>query len=263
MLRLPQWRANVWPMSFRPDGPALAPDLDRRATLPAARASGRPVAAAFAASFALHGALALVVVLALGGSGSGRTLVPEATLRATLATPVQKFAAPEPAPAVVEPAPAVPSPSPQPKALVPAPLPPAAPPADPSRGEGRLIVQVAEPDEVPDPAALAGLLGRHSGAVRVVPDFEVDPASIYPKAALAERRQLTTLVLAIVHDDGRVEVAPGTFEDPLFGASARAALLPARARPPEVDGRAVTGWALLRFYYEYVGAASAAAPAAR
>jgi len=262
MLRLPRWRANVGPLWFRPDGLALAPDFDLRATLPVARRGGRPVAAAFAASAAVHGALAVAVVFALGGSGIGQPLAPEAPLRATLAAPPQKFAVPEPAPAVVEPAHAGPSLSPLPKALVRSPLPPTPPPADASRGDGRLMVQAAEPDEAPDAAALAGLLGAHPGAVRVVPDFEIEPASIYPEAALAERRQLTALVLAIVHEDGRVEVAPGTFEDPVFGASARAALASAKARPPEVGGKAVTGWALLRYYYEFVGAdATAAAPA--
>ncbi len=103
----------------------------------------------------------------------------------------------------------------------------------------------------------------HPGAVRIVPEFEVEPAGTYPEAALAERRQFSAEILAVVHEDGRLEVVQGTFEDPIFRDSVRAAVGSAKARPPEVDGKVVTGWTLLRFYFEFVGPARGrrAAPA--
>lgn len=129
-------------------------------------------------------------------------------------------------------------------------------------GLGRVVVQIAEPDETPEPAALAGLRRAHPRAVRVVPEFESEPAGIYPDAALTARRQSIVSVVVVVHADGRVELAPETFDEPLFGASIRNALAAAKARPPEVDAKPATGWALLRFYFEFVGSDPAAdAPA--
>ena len=259
MLRTPRRRANVAPPWFRPDEPALAADAELRATLPAATRDARPVAAAAAASALIHALLALVAALAIGGSGAGAPPVPAVPLRATLATPPQKFAVPErptpPPPAASADAPA----SPLPNAVLPLPI-PAAPPAKvKGSGEGRVIVHVAEPDESPDPAVLAALQRAHPGAVRVVPEFETEPAGVYPQAALPARRQAIVPVVVVVQRDGRVELAPGTFDEPLFGASIREALAAARARPPDAGGTPVAGWALLRFYFEFVGADAAAA----
>jgi hypothetical protein len=263
MLRLPRRHANVGPLWFRPDELALAADADLRASLADATRDERPVALAFGASVAVHAALAAMVVLAIGGSGGGRQAPPEAALRATLATPAQKFAAPEPVAPPPLPAPhSVATAASLPKSLVTAPVP--VPKATPSRGsgEGRVIVQIAASDVPPTPQMLASLDALHPGAVRIVPEFEVEPAGTYPEAALAERRQFGAEILAVVHEDGRLEVVQGTFEDPIFRDSVRAAVGSAKARPPDVDGKVVTGWTLLRFYFEFVGSdASGAAPA--
>ena len=263
MLRLPRWHANVGPLSFRPDELALAADVDLRASLADAMRNERPVAFAFGASLAVHAALAAMVVLVIGGSGVGRQAPPEAALRATLATPAQKFAAPEP---VALPPPTLPVTSAAgaalPKALVPVPIPAPKPPAVKEPGEGRVLVQVAESDVAPTPEMLASLHALHPGAVRIVPEFEAEPAGSYPEAALAERRQFSAEILAVVHEDGSLEVVPGTFEDPIFRDSVRAAVAAAKALPPAVDGKVVTGWTLLRFYFEFVGSdAAGAAPA--
>jgi len=263
MLRLPRWHANVGPLWFRPDELALAADADRRAPLADATHSERPVAMAFGASVAVHAALAAMVALVIGGSGVGRPAPPETTLRATLATPAQKFVAPEPA---ALPPPTLPAPAAVvaalPKALVAAPIPAPKPPPVKESGEGRVLVQVAESDVAPAPELLASLQALHPGAVRIVPEFEVEPAGAYPEAALAERRQFSAEILTVVHEDGRLEVVQGTFEDPIFRDSVRAAVDSAKARPPEVDGKVVTGWTLLRFYFEFVGSdAAGAAPA--
>jgi hypothetical protein len=222
----------------------------------------RPIVAACAASAALHALLGVLAALAIGGGGVGRASPAESGLRATLASPAQKFVTPEPARDVLPP-PAVPAPTvpatAMPKALVPLPV-PAAPAAKvKGSGEGRVILHVAEPDEPPEPAVLGALREAHPGAVRIVPEFDVEPAGVYPEAALSARRQAVVTIVAVVHEDGRLEVAPGTFDDPLFGASIREALASSKARPPLADGKPVTGWALLRFYYEFVG--SGAAPA--
>jgi len=263
MLRLPRWHANVGPLWFRADELALATDADRRASLADAKHNERPVAMAFGASVAVHAALAAMVALAIGGSGVDRQAPTEAALRATLATPAQKFALPEP---VAVPPPPLPAPTAAvaalPKALVPAPIPVPKQPPIKGSGEGRVIVQVAEPDVLPTPEMLASLDALHPGSARIVPEFEVEPAGTYPEAALAEKRQFSAEILAVVHEDGSLEVVPGTFEDPIFRDSVRAAVAAAKARPPEVDGKVVTGWTLLRFYFEFVGSdASGAAPA--
>jgi hypothetical protein len=221
----------------------------------------RPVVAALAASGAVHALLVLVAALAVGGSGSGSAPAATPALRATLATPLQRFVVPDP-----------PAPAPVPKAAAPLdqvasarppapvalPLPRVAPAPDLSPGEGRAVVHVAAEDLVPEPAALASLLAAHPEAVRVVPEFEVPPEAGYPAAAIAERRQFAADILAVVGEDGRLALVEGTFEDPIFGESIREALAGARAIPPQVDGKPFTGWTLLRFYYEYVGAAPAA-----
>lgn len=261
MLRLPRWHANVGPLWFRPDELALAADANCRASVADAPHNERPVAMAFGASVAVHTALAAMIALVIGGSGVERPAPPEATLRATLVTPAQKFAVPEP---VGLPSPPVPPPAATvaalPKALVPAPIPVPKPPPVKGSGEGRVIVQIAEADVSPAPEVLASLDALHPGSVRIVPEFEVEPAGTYPEAALAAKRQFSAEILAVVREDGTLEVVQGTFEDPIFRESVRAAVAAAKARPPQVDGKVVTGWTLLRFYFEFVGS-EAAGPA--
>lgn len=244
----------------------MADDDPRTAVAGVALRDRRPIAAALAASGAVHALLVLVAALVVGGSGAGSAPAAPPTLRATLATPLQRFVVPEPpAPAPApEPVPTLdPAASGRPAAPLALPLPRVAPAQDLSQGEGRAVVHVAAEDLVPEPAALASLLAAHPEAVRVVPEFEVPPEAGYPAAAIASRRQFAADILAVVGEDGHFAPVDGTFEDPVFGESIREALAGARAVPPQVDGKPVTGWALLRFYYEYVGADAAAAPAAR
>jgi hypothetical protein len=260
MLRLPRWHANVGPLWFRPDELALVADADLRAPLVRTTREDRPVAFAFGASVAAHAALAAMVALVIGGTGAGRQSPPDTALRATLTTPAQKFVAPEP---VALPAPPVPAPIATdvalPRAVLSTPIPAAKPPPVKDSGVGRVFVQVVEPDVPLAPELLGSLDALHPGAVRVAPEFEVEPAGIYPEAAIAERRQFSAEILAVVHEDGSLEVVQGTFEDPIFRDSVRAAVAAAKARPPEVDGKVVTGWTLLRFYFEFVGSDAAAA----
>jgi hypothetical protein len=243
---------------------ALAADADLRAFPAGGPRDERPAALAFGASVAVHAALAAVAALAVGSSGSGPPTPPEATLRATLAVRAPSFAGPEPV--VASPLPSAPravaSRAPSPRALVtvPAPVPSATPST--RSGEGRVLVQVAESDVPPTPEVLASLGALHPGAVRILPEFEVEPAGAYPEAALADRRQFSAEIAAVVHADGSLEVVQGTFEDPIFRESVRAAVGAAKAHAPEIDGRSVTGWALLRFYFEFVGpGAAGGAPA--
>jgi hypothetical protein len=241
---------------------ALAADADLRASPAEIPRDGRAAALALGASVAVHVALAAVAALAIGGSGGGWQAPTETVLRATLAAPPRKFTAPEPVAPPPPPAPrSVASAAPLPRAPVVAPV--AVPRVTPSQrsGEGRVIVQIAEPEVPPTGEMLASLNAHHPGAARIVPEFEVEPAGTYPEAALAERRQFGAEIVAIVHADGRLEVVQGTFEDPTFRDSVRAAVAAAKARPPEVDGKAVAGWTLLRFYFEFVGSdAAGAAP---
>jgi hypothetical protein len=222
----------------------------------------RPVVAALAASGAVHALLVLVAALAVGGSGAGSVPAAPPALRATLATPPQRFVVPDPpAPAPApQPLPALDeAASARPPAPLALPLPRVVPAQDQSPGEGRAVVHVAADDLVPEPAALASLLVVHPDALRVVPEFEVAPEAGYPAAAIAERRQFAADILAIVGEDGSLALVEGTFEDPIFGASVREALAGAKAVPPQVDGKPFTGWTLLRFYYEYVGSGADAA----
>ncbi len=260
-----RWRrrhANVRSPWFRHHEAALTADVESAVPPAGAERGRRAIAAAFATSAAFHALLAALAALAIGGGSSGREVLAPDGLRATLASPAQNFVAPEPARDVVPP-PVVNAPtaaaSAMPKALVPLLIPKAPAAKVNGSGEGRVILHVAEPDEPPDPAVLGALREAHPGALRIAPEFDVEPAGVYPEAALAARRQAVVAVVAVVREDGRLEVAPGTFDDPLFGVSIREALAGAKAVPPQVDGKPVTGWALLRFYYEFVG--SGAAPA--
>ena len=237
---------------------ALAADADLRASPAETQRDERAAALALGASVAVHAALAALAALAIGGSGNGLQAPPETSLRATLAAPPRIFRAPDPVAPPSLPAPrdvASAAPSPSAKVVAPVPAPVPVPRATPSSGsgEGRVIVQIAEPEAPPTAAMLASLNALHPGAVRIVPEFEVEPAGVYPEAALAERRQFGAEIVAIVHADGSLEVVQGTFEDPIFRDSVRAAVAAARARPPEDGGKVVTGWTLLRFYFEFVG----------
>jgi len=84
----------------------------------------------------------------------------------------------------------------------------------------------------------------------VTATFEVEPPSIYPKAATAQRRQANFTVPVVIHEDGRVELIPRTFEDPVFAPAVAASLAQAKAQLPDGATRA---WALVTYMFEFVG----------
>jgi hypothetical protein len=205
-------------------------------------------------SLAMHGALVgLLALLASTGAAVRSDPFGGTPLTARLTTPAQKFVVP-----VVEPAPLpesaiAPSSSVGQPASLPVPLDRKA--AAKPRGTPQGVVWIEVQDEATplDPALENVLRNVYPDALRQPPDFEIEPAALYPEKALPRRRQAMLDVLVIVREDGSVEAAPGTLADPVFGDSIRAALAGAKARPAVVDGQPRQTWSLLRFAYEFVG----------
>jgi hypothetical protein len=230
--------------------------------------------AALAISIAMH--LALVAALRFGGWDAGVAApTPSGPLEVTLSSAAEPVAiAMPPATATAPPASETTLPAPtstgparaanqlaRPLQTAAAPLQSGSPlPSRPAptefRGtdEGRVSINVADPSEPADTALLAPLLSLYPRAERIVPEFANPPTAAYPVAALAERRQQQLRVPIVVRDDGRVDLPQGMLDDPVFGPSVHAALAGAQAVPPRVDGRPATGWALLVFSFEFVGA---------
>jgi len=226
-------------------GPPAAPHRARDA----ARA---PLARAVLLSLAVH-ALAiggLAVFVGVGGSGRNVPFT-GATLVATLASP------PKSVPPPAAPAPAPIAPSAQAVSTAPLPLPFAPKPratAVKGSAEGMVTINLVAEDHPVDPAVVALIARSHPDAVRGALEFEPRPRGIYPLAAVEQRLQIDFLVPVVVLEDGRVEVAHGTFDDPLFGPAIRAGLREARARPAvNAAGRTVPLWGLLSFAFEFVG----------
>jgi len=214
----------------------------------------RPLARALLLSLAIH-ALAVAALGAFVGIGGSGAPLQGATLVATLAAP------PRSAPSV-----AVPAPSPVPSTIAPtthaestAPLPvPLKPKARATafKGspEGMATINPVPADHAVEPAVAALVAQFHPDAVRGALEFDVPPRGIYPLAAVEQRLQVDFVVPVVVLEDGRVEVANGTFDDPLFGPAIRAGLREARARPAvDAAGRTVPLWGLLSFSFEFVG----------
>jgi hypothetical protein len=215
-------------------------------------AARTPLARAALLSLLIHalaiGGLALFV--GVGGSGRGVPFT-GATLVATLASP------PKSAPLVAAPAPAPIAPSAQAASTAPVPLPIAPKPratAFKGSAEGMATINLVAEDHPVDPAVVALIARSHPDAVRGRLEFDPQPRGIYPLAAVEKRLQIDFVVPVVVLEDGRVEVANGTFDDPLFGAAIRAGLREARARPAvNAAGRTVPLWGLLSFAFEFVG----------
>ena len=101
---------------------------------------------------------------------------------------------------------------------------------------------------------LSTFVGKmYPGAPRVIAQFEVEPANVYPKAALAKRWQAHFTVPVVIHEDGRVELVPNTFFDPIFAPAIVASLASARAEPVGEDGSPRIAWALLTYMFEPAG----------
>jgi hypothetical protein len=219
------------------------------------RTRGRgALARALLLSLAVH-ALAiagLATFVGLGGSGRDAPFA-GATLVATLATP------PKSAPPVATPVPA-PSPiAPTAQAASTAPLPvPLEPkrhvPAFKGSPQGMVTINLVGEDHPVDPGIAALIAQFHTDAIRGTPEFDVQPRGIYPLAAVEKRLQIDFLVPIVVLEDGRVEIANGTFDDPLFGPAILAGLRVARARPAvNAAGRTVPLWSVLSFAFEFAG----------
>lgn len=232
----------------------IAPTITRLPARPgrsgsdAARTLGWPLAL----SLALHGVVALLLAL-LVSSGGGAVFPSSSTpLQATLTTPEQRFVVPQPE--------ALPPPASersfhdaaQPSVL-PVPMKPRAVPAEKRTPRGEATIEVLAVYEPVDAAVVALIQQLYPGAVRSVAQFEVFPPSVYPDAALATKRQLQMQVVAIVHEDGRVELAQGTLDDPVWAPAIRASLAAAKAVPLAIDGQPRSSYVLLMFTFEYVG----------
>lgn len=213
------------------------------------------LAAALAGSLAVHlfGAVAVWTAVGLGDRWPGS---PFATppLRAVLATPAT-VTAPAPMPASATAGPTRSAVLREAAAPAPVPLPtPYAPAASPPDLPG--VVSVLPDDGAPLAPSLARAVASvYPGAFRAPPQFDVAPAGRYPEAARHARVQALVPVVVIVRDDGTVEVAAGTFDDPLFGATIEEALAGAKAQPAIVDGVPRTTWSVLTFYFEAYGSA--------
>jgi hypothetical protein len=220
----------------------------RRTQVENARALAYPVIV----STALHGLAALVIAMLISGTAGVEQPPPRSTIRATLASPAPKFVVAEPEPS----SPTLPAPPVRPPAesvVASVPLSPRAVPREKPSPQGQVIIGPLGTGEAVDRAIESAVRRMYAGAVRAEAEFETPPTGIYPKAALADRRQFQINVAVIVHEDGRVELAQGTFDDTVFAPAIRAALATAKARPLEVNGHVKTSWALVSFTFEYVG----------
>ncbi|GIK85420.1 MAG: hypothetical protein BroJett026_09010 [Betaproteobacteria bacterium] len=222
--------------------------------MPDARPDGAAarLAGALAGSLAVHAlvlaALALALGAGAGGSGGPFDTLP---LRATLAG----APAPPSAPASVVTAPTPLAPPPPVRPAAPRPLPVPVPfrpvPAVPEPYEGHVAV-LPDDGAAVDPSIEAAIAVAYAGATRAAIEFDEPPRATYPVAARRERRQVLLRVPAVVRDDGAMEVAQGTFDDPVFGAAVREALANARVRDPPPEG-APRAWTVLTFLFEFYG----------
>jgi hypothetical protein len=216
----------------------------------------RPLVRALLLSLAIH-ALSVAVLGAFVGIGGSGAPFAGTTLVATLAAPpltAPPVAAPAPAPPPV-PSPLAPTAQAESTAPLPVPLKPKARAAAfKGSPEGMATINLVPADHVVEPAVAALVAQFHPDAVRGALEFDVPPRGIYPLAAVEQRLQVDFVVPVVVLEDGRVEVANGTFDNPLFGPAIRAGLREARARPAvDAAGRTVPLWGLLSFSFEFVG----------
>jgi len=215
----------------------------------AAAGRGRRIGVTLAASVLVHATLLAGAWWLLSGGaerGAPFTAVP---LQATLTAPARAFVIPEvvPAPAQGTRDVALPGETP---AVIPSPITPPPRPRVTGSPQGRASIAAVDAGS-PAEAWLSKLAANlYPGAPRVTATFEVEPPSIYPKAAAAQQRQANFTVAVVMHEDGRVELIPRTFEDPVFAPAVAASLAQAKAQLPEGTTRA---WALVTYMFEFVG----------
>jgi hypothetical protein len=220
-----------------------------------------PAAIAFALSLVAHAALAVLVARWVAEPASTRASpFAEAPLRATLSTQAQRFVVSageqtvelHGGPSDSQTSDSSTSARPSAGGL----------PAPEQRKQGRsgavdlkghVIANLLGADEPVDPRMQQVIEQIYPGATRAQPEFETMPSARYPDAALNERRNVELIVLVVVLEDGSVELAQGTSDDPLFGPSIKAALAAAKAQPPIIDGRARPIWWPMSFTFEVVG----------
>lgn len=228
-----------------------SPPPRRVPSVPQTRDAALTVAVAI--SLAMHVALGLILGRFVVGGAEGRAS-PFAgePLRATLTSPAQRFAIPESAgsadaqlapPAAGAAETGLPAPEKKERTRQPG----------GSGVYGQVIVNPLGQDEPVDPRMEHVITQIYPGAVRATPEFEKPPVAAYPDAALKDRRQVYIVVLVVVLEDGSVELAQGTYDDPLFGPSIKAALAHAKARPAIVDGEPRPIWTPMSFTFEVVG----------
>ena len=212
----------------------------------------RALATPLTISLAIH-------VAALGGfalfSGPSRIspALTDAAMRATITRTAETLVTP----AVESPPPALSKSSverlPKP-AFLPVPMRPQPLAPQPPSSEGRVTIEVQPTAEPIDPSVESVIATLYPGAARGEPEFDILPTNLYPEAALADKRQVQIQAVAIVLDDGRVELAEGTQNDALFTPAVRATLAAAKARPSlDADGKPRTTYVLLMFTFEVVG----------
>lgn len=212
------------------------------------------LATALAGSLALHAALVALLAawVGIGGSGPGSPFTQE-PLQARLlapATPAPSPEAPQPPMAPSALAPSTPAPS---TAPLPVPLRPRRESLQAPTGEGRVAIHPDDGAAV-DESLTNVIAALYPGARREPANFEKFPVGDYPEAARRERRQLVLRVVVVVKEDGAVELAEGTFDDPLFAPAIRAALATAKAKPLVVDGTPRPTWSVLTFHFEFYAA---------
>lgn len=207
-----------------------------------------------AGSIAAHGLLFIAIAVLVGGNvGGTRGFTPESRFTATLAAPPQRFVVPD-----------------EPKPIDP---PAAAPvPAQPASGivrtaKKRSTAQYAGsasgqssilPLDEGTPAEgwlVAYTRDVYPGVPRTAAEFEVPPESVYPAAAVKDRRQAAFTVPVVLKSDGSVELMPKTFMDSTFAPAIVASLVKARvAASGETDAEVKpVGWALLTYMFEFTG----------
>lgn len=206
--------------------------------------------AAIAGSLTVHAALLAALALVTGiGASAPEAPLDRGPLRATLASAPPAPVAPRERAVAPDPSayrPLVPAPK---TAPLPVPLNPKRP-APLSMLDGRASILPDDGTPV-DSSIEEAIASMYPGAARGGVEFDVLPLPRYPEAARKERRQLFLRVPVVVKEDGSVEVAEGTFDDPLFGDAIREALAGAKAQPQVVDGAPRAIWTVLTFYFEF------------
>lgn len=223
----------------------------------AAREATRPrlarIAVPLGVSAAIHGVVLLAIFAMLGGGGgSPRTERAAPMFTATLIAPSHRFVVPEqskppePSTTGASPARAVPGPIQTSKKK----------PVARYTGSAQGQASIAPVDADTPAEAWLETFARdlYPGVLRTTAEFEHPPESVFPKAAVAARRQAAFTIPVLLKTDGTVELMPQTFMDTLFAPAVAASLTKARvaAIADETEVK-VAGWALLTYMFEFTG----------